>query len=94
MIPHGVEIFVGVEPIDLRWGFDRLSGIVTERMARKRLEALVWAGLSQPVGAEGLDGARQENHGDTRDEKNYCPHGKPQDRNGTDCVIARWRRRQ
>jgi len=34
MIPHGVEIFVGVEPIDLRWGFDRLSGIVTERMAR------------------------------------------------------------
>jgi transposase len=34
MIPHGVEIFVGVEPIDLRWGFDRLSGIVTERMER------------------------------------------------------------
>jgi len=34
MIPHGVEIFVGVEPIDLRWGFDRLSGIVAERMAR------------------------------------------------------------
>lgn len=34
MIPHGVEIFLGVEPIDLRWGFDRLSGIVTERMAR------------------------------------------------------------
>jgi transposase len=34
MIPHGVEIFVGVEPIDLRWGFDRLSGIATERMAR------------------------------------------------------------
>lgn len=34
MIPHGVEIFVGVEPIDLRWGFDRLSGIVTERIGR------------------------------------------------------------
>jgi transposase len=34
MIPHGVEIFVGVEPIDLRWGFDRLSGIVSERIAR------------------------------------------------------------
>jgi transposase len=34
MIPHGVEIFVGVEPIDLRWGFDRLAGIVTERIAR------------------------------------------------------------
>jgi transposase len=34
MIPHGVEIFLGVEPIDLRWGFDRLSGIVSERIAR------------------------------------------------------------
>lgn len=32
MIPHGVEIFVGLEPIDLRWGFDRLAGIVQERV--------------------------------------------------------------
>ena len=21
MIPHGVEIFIGIEPIDLRWSF-------------------------------------------------------------------------
>lgn len=34
MIPHGVEVFVGLEPVDLRWGFDRLSGIVTERIGR------------------------------------------------------------
>jgi transposase len=34
MIPHGVEIFVGLEPIDLRWSFDRLSGIVVERIGR------------------------------------------------------------
>ena len=34
MIPHGVEIFVGVEPIDLRWGFDRLAGLVSERLGR------------------------------------------------------------
>ena len=34
MIPAGVEIFVGIEPIDLRWGFDRLAGIVTERTGR------------------------------------------------------------
>jgi hypothetical protein len=26
MIPSGVEIYVGLEPIDLRWGFDRLAG--------------------------------------------------------------------
>jgi len=32
MIPHGVEIFVGLEPIDLRWSFDRLAGIVAERI--------------------------------------------------------------
>jgi transposase len=35
MIPHGVEIFVGLEPIDLRWSFDRLSGIVAERIGRE-----------------------------------------------------------
>ena len=35
MIPRGVEIFVGVEPIDLRWSFDRLSGIATERVGRE-----------------------------------------------------------
>lgn len=35
MIPHGVEIFVGLEPIDLRWSFDRLAGIVSERIGRE-----------------------------------------------------------
>ena len=34
MIPHGVEVFVGVESIDLRWGFDRLAGLVGERVGR------------------------------------------------------------
>jgi transposase len=34
MIPHGVEIFVGLEPIDLRWGFDRLAGLVSETLGR------------------------------------------------------------
>lgn len=32
MIPHGVEVFVGLAPIDLRWSFDRLAGIVRERV--------------------------------------------------------------
>jgi len=46
MIPRGVEIFVGLEPIDLRWSFDRLAGIVTERLGRApRSGALfVWFG--------------------------------------------------
>ena len=34
MIPHGVEIFMGLDPIDLRWGFDRLAGIVGDRLGR------------------------------------------------------------
>lgn len=34
MIPRGVEIFIGLEPIDLRWSFDRLSGIASERVGR------------------------------------------------------------
>lgn len=34
MIPAGVEIFVGLDPIDLRWGFDRLAGVVTEQLGR------------------------------------------------------------
>ncbi len=35
MIPHGVEIFLGLESIDLRWGFDRLAGMVRERVGRE-----------------------------------------------------------
>jgi transposase len=35
VIPHGVEIFVGLDPIDLRWSFDRLAGILTERIGRE-----------------------------------------------------------
>ena len=38
MIPHGVEIFVGLDPIDLRWSFDRLAGVVTERVGRERAQ--------------------------------------------------------
>ena len=33
MIPH-VEVFVGLDPIDLRWGFERLSGVITEKLGR------------------------------------------------------------
>lgn len=35
MIPQGVEIFVAVEPVDMRLGFERLGGIVRERMRRE-----------------------------------------------------------
>jgi hypothetical protein len=32
MIPAGVEVFVATTPVDLRYGFERLSGIALERM--------------------------------------------------------------
>lgn len=35
MIPQGVEIFVAVEPVDMRLGFERLGGLVRERMQRE-----------------------------------------------------------
>jgi transposase len=34
VIPHGVDVFVGLDPIDLRWGFHRLTGIIAERLGR------------------------------------------------------------
>lgn len=34
MIPSGVEVFVALVPIDLRWGFDRLSGFAEEHLRR------------------------------------------------------------
>lgn len=32
MIPHGVEVFVGLEAIDLRCGFERLPGVVADKL--------------------------------------------------------------
>ena len=32
MIPTGVQVFLALEPIDLRWSFDRLSGAAQERI--------------------------------------------------------------
>lgn len=34
MIPAGVEVFVGLDSIDLRWGFDRLAGLVQSELGR------------------------------------------------------------
>lgn len=34
MIPSGVDVFLAVQPIDLRWGFDRLASLVAGHMER------------------------------------------------------------
>jgi len=35
MIPHGVEVFVALDTIDLRWSFDRLSALVAGKLGRE-----------------------------------------------------------
>ena len=41
MIPQGLEIFVALDPVDMRLGFERLGAIVRERMKRElRTKAL------------------------------------------------------
>lgn len=35
IVPHGVEVFVATEPVDMRLGFERLGGVVRERMKRE-----------------------------------------------------------
>jgi transposase len=32
MIPQGVQVFVSLEPVDMRYSFDRLSGLVKEQV--------------------------------------------------------------
>jgi len=32
MIPSGVQVFVALEPIDMRWSFDRLAGAALDRI--------------------------------------------------------------
>jgi transposase len=34
VIPAGVEIYVALAPIDLRWGFDRLAGVANEQLGK------------------------------------------------------------
>jgi len=32
MIPQGVQVFVALEPVDMRYSFDRLSGLAKEQI--------------------------------------------------------------
>lgn len=32
MIPSGVQIFLALEPVDMRWSFDKLAGVALERI--------------------------------------------------------------
>lgn len=43
MIPAGVEVFVGLDPIDLRWSFDRLVGLVSAELGRSARSGALFA---------------------------------------------------
>ena len=73
MIPAGVEIYVALEPIDLRCGFNRLSGIAREQFGgdprsgalfvffgkkRNAVKLLFWDGTGQCLFYKRLDAGR------------------------------------
>lgn len=51
MIPRGVEVFVSLQPIDLRWSFDRLAGLVVERLGREPRSRAVFVFFGKRHGA-------------------------------------------
>ena len=51
MIPVGVEVFVGLDPIDLRWGFDRLAGLISEQLGRSPRSGALFAFRGRRGGA-------------------------------------------
>lgn len=70
MVPWGVEIFVATEPVDLRFGIERLGGLVRERMGREprsralfvfvgrrrqSLKVLTWDGTGMVLWTKRLD---------------------------------------
>ena len=42
MIPHGVEVFVSLDPVNLAYSFDRLAGLVQEQMGRNARDAALF----------------------------------------------------
>jgi len=75
MIAHGLPIYVAFEPADMRLGYERLGGIVRERMQaepRSRalfvfvgkrdhtMKVLTWDGTGALVIHKKLDGGRFE----------------------------------
>ena len=76
MIPVGAEIYVATEPVDMRFGVERLGGIVRERMEReprwksavfvfvgkrgRRLKVLWWDGTGTALLTKVLDASTFE----------------------------------
>ncbi|MEY4546799.1 MAG: hypothetical protein RL685_2994 [Pseudomonadota bacterium] len=60
MIPSGVEVFIALAPIDLRWGFDRLAGLAQEQVGRSARSGALFVFVGKRKTAlKVLFGARQ-----------------------------------
>ena len=42
MIPHGVEVFVSLDPVNMAFSFDRLAGLVQEQIGRSARDAALF----------------------------------------------------
>jgi transposase len=62
MIAHGLPIYVALEPVDMRLGYERLGGLVRERMRAepKSMKVLTWDGTGVIVIHKKLDAGKFE----------------------------------
>ena len=49
MIPTGVAVYVALEPVDMRYSFERLSGFVTERIGYEARSGNPLNHIHQPI---------------------------------------------
>lgn len=86
MIGHGIPIYVALEPVDMRFGYERLGGMVRERMQTEpksralfafvgkrghTMKILTWDGTGSIVIHKKLDHGKFELPKATRVGENY-----------------------
>ena len=86
MIAHGIPIYVALEPVDMRFGYERLGGLVREKMQaepRSRalfafvgkrghtMKVLTWDGTGTVVIHKKLDAGRFELPRATRPDEQH-----------------------
>jgi transposase len=47
MIPHDVEVFLALEPVNMHLSFDRLAALVTEQMGRSARDPALYVFLNR-----------------------------------------------
>jgi len=60
MIARGLPVYVALEPVDMRFGYERLGGIVRERMQAEPRSRALFVFESADVGRHGRDRRSQK----------------------------------